>query len=175
MKQPLLSPLHTIPLHFTLEDHRFLQAPMPSSTTALTKIKFVIGDARTKIQATIRASMGHLDPFTLNCIEIGNEDFLSSTTTDTLTIAGQISTMLNMLNSLNFVNYIATSAISGNVPSLSPAPTYWDLHIYSDPTPERLFINGAFNFDVLSRNGLQFFMYATGHYPAFSIPLPPLS
>lgn len=74
---------------------------------------------------------------------------------DTLTIGGLTSTTHYMPNSLNFVSflsftiycilfwlvlefrlidYIATSATSGNVPSLSPAPTYWDLHIYSNPS-----------------------------------------
>ncbi|KAJ3822180.1 alfa-L-arabinofuranosidase precursor [Lentinula raphanica] len=126
-------------------------------TEAINQINFVIGDASTNAQAAIRASMGHADPFTLNYIEIGNEDFFSPTTYADYRWA-------DLYNALHAefpqLHYIATSATSGNVPSLSPAPTYWDLHIYSNPN---FFINGAFNFDILSRNGLQFFQgeYAT--------------
>ncbi|KAJ3994967.1 glycoside hydrolase family 51 protein [Lentinula boryana] len=126
-------------------------------TEAINQINFVIGDASTNAQAAIRASMGHADPFTLNYIEIGNEDFFSPTTYADYRWA-------DLYNALHAefpqLHYIATSATSGNVPTLSPTPTYWDLHIYSNPN---FFINGAFNFDILSRNGLQFFQgeYAT--------------
>ncbi|KAH7874179.1 glycoside hydrolase family 51 protein [Lentinula edodes] len=126
-------------------------------TEAINQINFVIGDASTNAQAAIRSSMGHPDPFTLNYIEIGNEDFFSPTTYADYRWA-------DLYNALHAefpqLHYIATSATSGNVPSLSPAPTYWDLHIYSNPN---FFINGAYNFDILSRNGLQFFQgeYAT--------------
>lgn len=117
--------------------------------------------------AAIRSAMGHPEPFTLNYIEIGNEDFFSPTTwvppksvtywcsldmlLDTLITVGQLSSTPYLRSSLNSVSttlyiqvgsmhctdpsldYIATSATSGDVPALSPAPTYWDLHIYSDP------------------------------------------
>ncbi|KAJ3742342.1 alfa-L-arabinofuranosidase precursor [Lentinula detonsa] len=133
-------------------------------TEAINQINFVIGDASTNAQAAIRASMGHADPFTLNYIEIGNEDFFSPTTYADYRWA-------DLYNALHAefpqLHYIATSATSGNVPTLSPTPTYWDLHIYSNPICltilKDFFINGAFNFDILSRNGLQFFQgeYAT--------------
>ncbi|KIK53431.1 glycoside hydrolase family 51 protein [Collybiopsis luxurians FD-317 M1] len=123
----------------------------PYITEAINQINFVIGDATTNPQGQMRAAMGHPDPFTLNYIEIGNEDFFSPATYTDYRWA-------DFFNALHAefpqLHYIATSATSGFVPTLTPAPTFWDLHIYSNPN---FFINGAFNFDILPRNGLQFF------------------
>ncbi|KAF9046978.1 alpha-L-arabinofuranosidase C-terminus-domain-containing protein [Rhodocollybia butyracea] len=97
----------------------------PYITEAINQINFVIGDASTNAQAAIRSAMGHPEPFALTYIEIGNEDFFSPTTyadyrwADSLTHSQQ--------NSLNF-RYQWFCA------TLTPAPTYWDLHIYSNPS-----------------------------------------
>ncbi|KAE9405340.1 glycoside hydrolase [Gymnopus androsaceus JB14] len=128
-------------------------------TDAIDQINFVIGDASTNAQAAIRSAMGHPEPFTLNYIEIGNEDFFSPTTYADYRWAAFVDALSAEFPQLH---YIATSATSGDVPTLSPAPTYWDLHSYSDPA---FFIGGSFNFDILPRNGLQFFQ---GEYACMS-------
>jgi len=126
-------------------------------TEAINQINFVIGDASTNAQAAIRSAMGHPEPFTLNYIEIGNEDFFSPTTYADYRWPNFYDALSAEFPQLH---YISTSATSGDVPALTPAPTYWDLHIYSDPS---FFTGGAYNFDILARNGLQFFQgeYAT--------------
>ncbi|KAF9061576.1 glycoside hydrolase [Rhodocollybia butyracea] len=123
----------------------------PYITEAINQINFVIGDASTNAQAAIRSAMGHPEPFALTYIEIGNEDFFSPTTYADYRWADFVNALSAEFPQLH---YISTSATSGFVPTLTPAPTYWDLHIYSNPN---FFINGAFNFDILPRNGLQFF------------------
>jgi len=123
----------------------------PYITEAINQINFVIGDASTNAEAAIRSAMGHPDPFTLNYIEIGNEDFFSPTTYADYRWADFYNALSAEFPQLHF---ISTSATSGDVPSLTPAPTFWDLHIYSNPN---FFIDGSFNFDILPRNGLQFF------------------
>ncbi|KIK65094.1 glycoside hydrolase family 51 protein [Collybiopsis luxurians FD-317 M1] len=126
-------------------------------TEAINQINFVIGSATSNAQGQIRAAMGYPNPFALNYIEIGNEDFFSPTTYADYRWADFYNALSAEFPQLNF---IATSATTENVPSLSPAPKLWDLHIYSNPD---FFINGAFNFDILARNGLKFFQgeYAT--------------
>ncbi|KAF9061578.1 glycoside hydrolase [Rhodocollybia butyracea] len=126
-------------------------------TEAINQINFAIGDASSNPQAAIRSAMGHPEPFDLTYIEIGNEDFFSSTTYTNYRWSAFVDALSAEFPQLH---YISTSATSGSVPKLTPAPTYWDLHIYSNPN---FFINGAFNFDILPRNGLQFFQgeYAT--------------
>jgi alpha-N-arabinofuranosidase len=103
--------------------------------------------------------MGHPEPFSLTYIEVGNEDFFSPTTYTDYRWADFVDALSAEFPQLH---YISTSATSGDVPSLTPTPTYWDLHIYSNPN---FFIEGAFNFDVLPRNGLQFFQ---GEYAAMT-------
>jgi alpha-N-arabinofuranosidase len=45
---------------------------------AIDQINFVIGDPATSEPASLRASLGHSEPFPLQYIEIGNEDFFAS-------------------------------------------------------------------------------------------------
>ncbi|KAF9027162.1 glycoside hydrolase [Hymenopellis radicata] len=123
----------------------------PYIQQAIDQINFVIGDASTNAQAAIRAAMGHPAPFTLRYVEIGNEDNFAASSYSSYRwhdFYGNLSAAFPQ------IHFIATSATSGNVPSLSPAPTYWDLHIYSNPN---FFRTGCYNFDILPRNGLQFF------------------
>ena len=66
---------------------------VPYIQAAIDQINFVIGNPATNeygelvyiyptwphpYEAALRASLGHPDPFTLNYVEIGNEDFFAS-------------------------------------------------------------------------------------------------
>ncbi|CAK5262313.1 unnamed protein product [Mycena citricolor] len=130
----------------------------PYIQDAINQIEFAIGDESTNQYAAIRASMGHSAPFALTYIEIGNEDFFATSSYDSYRWSAFYTALNAQFPQLKF---IATSATSGFVPSVTgPAPQFWDLHIYSNPN---FFTNGAYNFDILPRNGLQFFQgeYAT--------------
>ena len=95
---------------------------------ALDEIEFVMGDTSTKYGA-LRAEYGHPEPFPLNYIEVGNEDWFSSTyyyrfpflhdgilaKYPNLTI---ISTMYNERDDINLT---------------LPAGVLWDTHHYEDP------------------------------------------
>lgn len=50
----------------------------PYIQQAIDQINFVIGDPATSKPAALRASLGHPEPFHLQYVEIGNEDFLAS-------------------------------------------------------------------------------------------------
>lgn len=50
----------------------------PYIQQAIDQINFVIGDPSTSKPAALRASLGHPEPFPLQYIEIGNEDFFAS-------------------------------------------------------------------------------------------------
>ncbi|KAF5389000.1 hypothetical protein D9757_005077 [Collybiopsis confluens] len=154
-----MEPIMAVYAGYSLNGQSVASADMQQYITeAINQINFVIGSTSTA-QGAIRAAMGHPAPFTLNYVEIGNEDFLSQATASYASYR-----WADLYNALSAefpqLNFIATSATSGFVPAISPAPKFWDLHIYSNPN---FFINGAFNFDILARNGLQFFQgeYAT--------------
>jgi alpha-N-arabinofuranosidase len=123
----------------------------PYIQEAIDQINFVIGDASSTPQGRIRAAMGHSAPFQLRYIEIGNEDNFAANTYSSYRWRAFANAIQSAFPQLKL---IATSATSGVVPALSPTPKFWDLHIYSNPN---FFRTGAYNFDILPRNGLQFF------------------
>lgn len=49
----------------------------PYIQQAIDQINFVIGDSSTSKPAALRASLGHPEPFYLQYVEIGNEDFFA--------------------------------------------------------------------------------------------------
>ena len=52
----------------------------PYIQQAIDQINFVIGDPAKSDAAALRASLGHPQPFSLQYVEIGNEDFFASET-----------------------------------------------------------------------------------------------
>lgn len=59
----------------------------PYVQEVINEIQFITGDAKTNEFASLRAKYGHPEPYKLKYIEIGNEDFFVSTTSDLFTPA----------------------------------------------------------------------------------------
>ncbi|PPQ90525.1 hypothetical protein CVT25_015815 [Psilocybe cyanescens] len=119
-------------------------------------INFVVGDPTKSAAAALRSSLGHPEPFTLNFVEVGNEDnFAASTYTyrwhDFVTA---------LKAQFPNIHFIATS-IAFN-PVLSPVPTEYDVHVYQSPT---WFAQNSFYYDGFQRNGTKYF---EGEYAAIS-------
>ncbi|KAF9456916.1 glycoside hydrolase [Collybia nuda] len=129
----------------------------PYIQDAIDQINFAIGDPATNQWAAKRSAMGHPAAFKLKYVEIGNEDNFAGSSYNSYRWH-DFATALSA--AFPQITFIATSATSGNVPSISPAPKAWDLHIYNNPA---WFRGGSYNFDILARNGLQFFQ---GEYAA---------
>ncbi|KAF9051818.1 glycoside hydrolase family 51 protein [Panaeolus papilionaceus] len=131
----------------------------PYVQEAVDLINFVIGDASKNSFAARRAALGHPEPFKLQYVEIGNEDFIGSAPS-TYTYRWK-----NFYNTLTatFPNlkYIATSY--QNNPILSPNPKYWDNHVYQSPN---WFYQNAHQYDSYARDGTMFF---EGEYAAISV------
>ncbi|RDB18692.1 putative alpha-L-arabinofuranosidase A [Hypsizygus marmoreus] len=128
----------------------------PYIQQAIDQINFVVGDPTRSAPATLRASLGHPAPFTLNYVEIGNEDFFASTS--------YIYRWRNFANALKAqfpnIHFIATSNTFN--PVLSPNPTEYDVHVYQTPT---WFAQNSFFYDGFQRNGTKYF---EGEYAAIS-------
>lgn len=127
----------------------------PYIQQAIDQINFVIGDPATSAPAALRAELGHPEPFTLHYVEVGNEDFFSSTYTY------RWPAFVNALQAeFPDLNYIAT-AYPFN-PPIYPTPLQYDVHVYQ--TPE-WFVENAFYYDSFERNGTKYF---EGEYAAIS-------
>ncbi|KAG8212804.1 glycoside hydrolase superfamily [Butyriboletus roseoflavus] len=126
----------------------------PYIQTAIDQINFVIGDAATNEYAALRASLGHPEPFTLNYVEIGNEDFFTSPSYiyRWRDFAGNLTAAFPQLQ------FIATTYPFN--PILNPLPKEYDLHVYAS---SEYFIENAFIFDTYQRNGTYYFQ---GEYAA---------
>ena len=99
--------------------------------------------------AALRASLGHPDPYALTYVEIGNEDFadqgntyasyrwadmvnrLSSTFPQLSMYHAQYLIHLSLTGFALFKDFLATTFV--NNPVLSPAPKFYDVHMYSTP------------------------------------------
>ncbi|CCM00811.1 uncharacterized protein FIBRA_02853 [Fibroporia radiculosa] len=128
----------------------------PYVQQAIDQINFVIGDAATNPQAAIRAAMGHPEPFELNYVEVGNEDFFASST-----YTYRWPTFVDALKAeFPQLNYIATTYPFN--PVIYPTPLQYDVHVYQ--TPE-WFVENAFYYDSFERNGTRYF---EGEYAATS-------
>ncbi|KAF8962334.1 glycoside hydrolase family 51 protein [Flammula alnicola] len=127
----------------------------PYIQQAIDQINFVVGDPSQSSAAALRASLGHPLPFTLNYVEVGNEDFFSSTYTyrwhDFVTA---------LKAQFPNIHFIATTDTFN--PILSPNPTEYDVHVYQTPT---WFAQNSFFYDGFQRNGTKYF---EGEYAAIS-------
>ncbi|KAJ7464068.1 hypothetical protein FB451DRAFT_1492240 [Mycena latifolia] len=127
-----MKPIMVVWAGYSLDGDALPQASLaPYIQDAIDQINFAIGPT-TNAMGALRAVMGHPAPFTVRFIEVG-----------------QLRCHL-----FPQLTYIATSATSGFVPAITPAPKAWDLHIYSNPN---FFRKGCFNFDILPRNSLRVF------------------
>ncbi|KAG6913390.1 hypothetical protein DXG01_007228, partial [Tephrocybe rancida] len=106
--------------------------------------------------ATLRASLGHPEPFKLTYVEVGNEDNFAATS--------YIYRWKDFVNTLKSqfpqLHFIATTSTSS--PVLSPVPTEYDVHVYQTPT---WFAQNSFFYDGFQRNGQKYF---EGEYAAIS-------
>ncbi|KAG6841718.1 hypothetical protein C0991_007604 [Blastosporella zonata] len=121
----------------------------PFIDDALNEIEFVIGDAKTTKGGKLRASLGRTEPYALNLIEIGNEDFFGADS-----YADYRWKMFTDAISAKFphLEFIATTLPST---ALNPAYKKIDFHTYSSPD---WFTTAAFMFDDYPRNGSQYFV-----------------
>ncbi|KZT66565.1 glycoside hydrolase family 51 protein [Daedalea quercina L-15889] len=120
----------------------------PFIQQAIDQINFVVGDPSTSDAAALRASLGHPDPFYLQYVEIGNEDFFAS---DSYTYRwpdfyGNLSAAFPNLT------FIATAYPFD--PVIYPTPPHYDVHVYQTPD---WFIENAFYYDSFERNGTTYF------------------
>lgn len=127
----------------------------PYIQQAIDQINFVIGGTNTAPGA-LRASLGHPNPFKLNFVEIGNEDFFAS---DTYTF--RWTSFVNTLKAtFPQIHFIATTNVGS--PVLTPKPTEYDVHVYQTPT---WFAQNSFFYDSFARDGTKYF---EGEYAAIS-------
>ncbi|KAF8589136.1 glycoside hydrolase family 51 protein [Ramaria rubella] len=127
----------------------------PFIQAAKDQIDFVIGDPVTNAMGAKRAAAGHPEPFTLNYVEVGNEDFFSTTYTYRWSdFVGNLSA------AYPHITFIATGTTFD--PPLTPNPKAWDIHVYQTPT---WFAQNAFIYDGFQRNGT---IYFEGEYAAIS-------
>lgn len=120
----------------------------PYIQQAIDQINFVIGDSSTSKPAALRASLGHPEPFYLQYVEIGNEDFFApiSYKYRWRDFVGNLTATFPQLK------FIATSLPS--YPTLDPIPKQYDNHVYQTPG---WFAENAFYYDSVKRDGTSYF------------------
>ncbi|KAG1730852.1 glycoside hydrolase family 51 protein [Suillus paluster] len=126
----------------------------PYIQQAIDQINFVIGDHAKSEPAALRASLGHPEPFPLQYIEIGNEDFFASESYiyRWKHFAGNLTANFPQLK------FIATSSNH----KLDPIPKQYDNHVYQTPG---WFAENAFYYDSFERDGTYYF---AGEYAVVS-------
>ncbi|KAI0040453.1 glycoside hydrolase family 51 protein [Auriscalpium vulgare] len=127
----------------------------PYIEQARQQIEFVVGGTNTTGGA-LRASLGREKPFTLNFVEIGNEDWFSDT------YPGRWPLLVgNLSAAFPDIRFLATT--NPWTPELTPTPKSFDVHVYSVPG---WFNNNTFYYDDFERNGTTYF---EGEYAAISV------
>ncbi|KAG2143080.1 glycoside hydrolase family 51 protein [Suillus clintonianus] len=110
----------------------------PYIQQAIDQINFVIGNPATSEPAALRASLGHPEPFPLQYVEIGNEDFFASESY----IYRWRDFADNLTATFPQLKFIATSYPFD--PILDPIPKQYDNHVYQTPG---WFAENAFYYD----------------------------
>ncbi|KAF9003407.1 arabinofuranosidase [Cyathus striatus] len=128
----------------------------PYIQQAIDQINFVIGDPAKSQAAALRASLGHPEPFKLNFVEVGNEDFFAATSY----VYRWHDFVTTLQAEFPNIHFIATSDTFN--PILSPDPTEYDVHVYQTPT---WFAQNSFFYDDFERNNTKYF---EGEYAAIS-------
>ncbi|KZV75107.1 glycoside hydrolase family 51 protein [Peniophora sp. CONT] len=153
-----MQPIMAVWAGYSLDGSSISQSGLaPYIEQARQQIEFAIGSASTPM-GSLRASLGHPNPFTLNYVEVGNEDFLSQASG---TYTYRWTAFTNALKA-DFPNikFIATSHV--NNPVLNPTPQCYDNHVYQTPT---WFMQNSAQYDSYARNGQTYF---EGEYAAIS-------
>ncbi|KAG1802221.1 glycoside hydrolase family 51 protein, partial [Suillus plorans] len=120
----------------------------PYIQQAIDQINFVIGDPATSKPAALRASLGHPEPFNLQYVEIGNEDFLASKSY----MYRWKDFAEHLEATFPHLKFIATSHLFNR--TLDPIPKQYDNHVYQTPG---WFAENTFYYDSVERNGIYYF------------------
>ncbi|KZV72980.1 glycoside hydrolase family 51 protein [Peniophora sp. CONT] len=118
------------------------------------QIEFAVGNTSTP-NGALRASLGHPEPFEVHYVEVGNEDFFSTTYTYRWTAF-----LTELQADYPDIRFLATSYIFN--PILDPVPQSYDSHVYDTPT---WFAQNSIMYDGFERNGTTYF---EGEYAAIS-------
>ncbi|KIY45087.1 glycoside hydrolase family 51 protein [Fistulina hepatica ATCC 64428] len=123
----------------------------PYIASAIGQINFVVGDPTTSAAAAWRAALGREEPFNLTYVEIGNEDFTSTTASSTYVYRWE-DIVSNLSATFPDLQFIATTYQSG--PVLTPTPQHYDNHIYDTID---WFAENSFAYDSYERNSTTYF------------------
>lgn len=96
----------------------------------LNELEFILGDTSTQYGA-LRASYGQTEPFTIDFIEIGNEENLSS---GCATYASRFTQIYNAIHAAYpDITIIASTTDTACLPSTLPEGVWTDIHYYLQP------------------------------------------
>ncbi|KAK7062846.1 hypothetical protein VNI00_000342 [Paramarasmius palmivorus] len=127
----------------------------PYVQEAIDQINFVIGDPSQSSAAALRSQLGHPQPFKLQYVEIGNEDFVNPTT-----YQYRWRVFYNALKAaFPQLTFIHTDNLGT---SYTPKPPARDHHVYQSPT---WFSKNTFFYDDIARDGTKYF---EGEYAVIS-------
>ncbi|KAI0030352.1 glycoside hydrolase [Vararia minispora EC-137] len=154
-----MQPIMAIWSGFSLGGQTVANSPdalAPYIEQARQQIEFVVGNTSTPGGA-LRASLGHPEPFTLNFVEVGNEDQFAPST-----YLYRWPAFMNALQPLfPDIRFLATTFIFN--PVLGPTPQSYDSHMYDTPD---WFAKNSIMYDGFLRNGTTYF---EGEYAAISV------
>lgn len=133
--------------------------------SALDELEYCMGETNTTYGA-LRAAHGHPEPFQINYVEIGNEDFFSST------YNYRFPYLYNGLKAAYpNITYISTGFNENADYNISlPAGSMWDYHTYSEPS----FFLSSFNFfdNWQQATGNEDVTIFVGEYSVFQVDTP---
>ncbi|KAK5258904.1 hypothetical protein LTR20_005855 [Exophiala xenobiotica] len=132
----------------------------------LNELEYVTGDASTTTYGALRSSHGHPDPFVLNYVEIGNEDWFSSTYPYRFPILYQ-----GIKQAYPNLTLISTAYDENANYNISiPQGGMWDTHHYEEPS---FFLEGFDYWDnwqeTTGNEGVTVFV---GEYSVFQVDTP---
>lgn len=133
--------------------------------SALDELEYCMGGTNTPYGA-LRAAHGHPEPFQINYVEIGNEDFFSST------YNYRFPYLYNGLKAAYpNITYISTAYNENADYNISlPAGSMWDYHTYAEPS----FFLDSFNFfdNWQQETGNEDVTILVGEYSVFQVDTP---
>ncbi|KAA8895832.1 alpha-L-arabinofuranosidase A [Sphaerosporella brunnea] len=115
-----ISPANTVPQ----------ESMQPYITEALEQLEYAMGSTETKWGA-LRASHGHPSPFQIRFVEIGNEDFFSSSYYWRFPLF--YSALKAVYPNVTFIATQATESSPSGINTAIPAGNMWDMHHYETP------------------------------------------
>lgn len=113
----------------------------------LNELEFLLGDTSTEYGA-LRAQYGQTDPYTLNYVEVGNEDNLNNGCS---TYGSRFTAIYDAVHAkYPNLTLIASTSSPSCLPSSMPSGTYTDTHHYLSPDE---FVASFNEWDHVSRSG----------------------